>query len=313
MAAFPRTRLSLILAAVGILATLAAAATAQSKPVTAAKPVQTALAPSDQDIAATQEQLLKLLRTSPTMTTVLAHDPSLLTDQAYVTRSNPELARFLALHPEVAQNPDFYLFSHLQSGRRDWALARAVWPDMVPPQQQRESPFNEMWRDMVPMVFCVALLTAIVWMTRIFVENRRWSRTFKLQSEVHTKLIDKFGSSQELAAYMSTEAGRKFLEAAPIPMGAETVSRMPNALARVLTPLQVGIVLAMLGTGMLLVRHASADTDVPMLVMGTLVLMPGLGFILSAAMTWVLAGRLGLMPAAAQDEAEKPFDARNGQ
>jgi hypothetical protein len=33
-----------------------------------------------------------------------------------------------------------------------------------------------------------------------------------------------------------------------------------------------------------------------MLIFGTVVLMPGLGFIISAAVTWVLAARLGLMP-----------------
>ena len=36
--------------------------------------------------------------------------------------------------------------------------------------------------------------------------------------------------------------------------------------------------------------------NVPMLVMGTVVLMPGIGFIISAGVTWVLAARLGLMP-----------------
>jgi hypothetical protein len=33
-----------------------------------------------------------------------------------------------------------------------------------------------------------------------------------------------------------------------------------------------------------------------MLVLGTVILMPGLGFIISAGITWILAGRLGLMP-----------------
>jgi hypothetical protein len=32
------------------------------------------------------------------------------------------------------------------------------------------------------------------------------------------------------------------------------------------------------------------------LILGTVVLMPGVGFIISAGITWVLAGRLGLMP-----------------
>ena len=33
-----------------------------------------------------------------------------------------------------------------------------------------------------------------------------------------------------------------------------------------------------------------------MLITGTVVLMPGIGFILSAGITWILAGRLGLIP-----------------
>jgi len=36
--------------------------------------------------------------------------------------------------------------------------------------------------------------------------------------------------------------------------------------------------------------------EIPMLVLGTVFLMPGLGFIISAGVTWLLAGRLGLMP-----------------
>jgi hypothetical protein len=55
-------------------------------------------------------------------------------------------------------------------------------------------------------------------------------------------------------------------------------------------------VLTLLGIGLILLRHVRMDMNVPMLVMGTVVLMPGLGFILSAGVTWVLAGRLGLMP-----------------
>ncbi len=105
---------------------------------------------------------------------------------------------------------------------------------------------------------------------------------------------------------METEAGRRFLEAAPIPVGFEQEKRVPNALARVLTPLQIGIVLVLLGLGCYLLRAASTDTNIPMLVLGTLALMPGLGFIISAGVTWVLAGRLGLMP----EKPKAPVDSR---
>jgi hypothetical protein len=146
----------------------------------------------------------------------------------------------------------------------------------------------------------------------VFLENRRWSRIFKLQSEVHGKLIDKFSSNQELALYMDTEAGKRFLEAAPIPVGFEPEQRMPNAVARVLTPLQIGIVLVLLGAGFFLLRHAGPEMETPMLVLGTVALMPGLGFIISAGVTWVLATRLGLMPETptVTNQPASPFDSR---
>jgi len=148
----------------------------------------------------------------------------------------------------------------------------------------------------------------------MFIENRRWSRIFKLQSEVHGKLIDKFTSNQELGAYMETEAGRKFLEAAPIPIGIEQGRRMPSAVARILTPLQAGIVMVLLGIGLLSLRHAGPDMDTPMLFFGTVVLMPGIGFIISAGVSWLLAAKLGLMPAdtAAPSRDDSPLGVSSG-
>lgn len=92
---------------------------------------------------------------------------------------------------------------------------------------------------------------------------------------------------------------------------------MPGMVARVLTPLQIGIVLTLLGLGLILLRHVRVDMNVPMLVMGTVVLMPGLGFILSAGVTWVLAGHLGLMPDALdvtkRQHSSLRVDSRDGQ
>lgn len=286
----------LIATAMGAGAAAQTVSAAQARRAAAASAAP-ATPPSEQEVADTQAQLLKLLRMSPTLTTVVAHDPSLLSDQQYVQRNNPELAQFLATHPDVAQNPEFYLFSQLDphGGRRDRALERAVWPEFAEPM--REPPTAGMIVDkVVPLLGFVCLFVAVVWIVRLFVESHRWSRTFRQQSEVHARLIDKFSTSQELAAYMETEAGRRFLEAVPISTGIGAGQHMPNAVARVLTPLQIGIVLALLGVGLLLLRHAGPDTEVPMLVFGTIALMPGIGFILSAAATWVLAHRLGLLP-----------------
>lgn len=276
-------------------------AIAQTTPARPATPIQLPAAnapvPTNKDLAATQEQLIKLLRLSPTLTTVVARDPSLLANQEYVSRNNPQLAQFLASHPEVVRNPEFYLFAHVrpEDGSLDQALERAVWPELRQPWQN-PSPFQNFLNDLAPILGFGCLLGTLIWLIRQFLENRRWGRIFKLQSEVHGRLIDKFSSNQELALYMGTEAGKRFLEAAPIPVGFEPEQRMPNAVARVLTPLQIGIVLVLLGAGFFLLRHTSAENEIPMLVLGTVALMPGIGFIISAGVTWMLAARLGLMP-----------------
>jgi hypothetical protein len=293
-----------------LLATLGAAqprsSTPASAPVPSVEPV-----PNDHDVAATQTELIRLLRLSPRLTTVVSHDPSLLSNQEYVARNNPQLAAFLAAHPEVARNPEYYLFTHLnhENGQPDEALERAVWPDVYRSQPQMSS-FDRVWSDTVPLLAFACGLTGIFVLARMFVENRRWSRIFKLQSDVHGKLIDKFTSNQELASYMETEAGRKFLEAAPIPVGIEQDRRMPSAVARILTPLQAGIVMVLLGIGLLSLRHAGPDMDTPMLVFGTVVLMPGIGFIISAGVSWLLAAKLGLMPA--DPSAQSRFDSPQG-
>lgn len=300
--------------AVAALALVAPPAQSQSAPPHPAHSVRTAVesaapaAPelSDNEVAATQHQLIELLRLSPTLTTVVSHDPSLLADQEYVSRNNPQLAQFLAAHPEVARNPDFYLFTHLRAGdgSPDEALERAVWPELYR-MQRPHSGVDDFLSNMPPLIGFAIGLIAFLLALRLFIENRRWSRIFKLQSEVHGRIIDKFASTQELAAYMDTEAGKRFLEAAPIPLHSAPEQRVPNAVARVLTPLQIGVVLVLLGVGFLALRHVSGGSEAPMRILGVLVLMPGIGFILSAGITWMLAGHLGLMPAR-QDRFDAP-------
>ena len=273
-----------------------------------AKPGDVVVQGSGQPDSDLQQQLLKLLRLSPTLTMVVVRDPSLLADQDYVSRNNPELAQFLVTHPEVARNPSFYLFSNLpreRGERGDQALERKIWPDMEP-SPATAAPYRgsdlSMWMgDIGAFVAFLCVVGSLLWLIRMLMENRRWNRIFKLQTEVHTKLIDRFGSNQELLTYMGTDAGKRFLEAAPIPVNFDQGQHLPGPLAKVLVPLQVGVVLTLLGVGLLALRHSIRDMEAPLLVFGMVVLMPGLGFILSAGITWFLAGRLGLMPGAGSE------------
>ena len=170
-----------------------------------------------------------------------------------------------------------------------------TWNDQVHDQQENR-PFFVFFRELGPPFMLLSVFGTLIWLIRILLDNRRWGRIFAMQTNVHGKLIDRFGNNEELLSYMNTEAGRRFLEAAPIPIDFEHDRRVPAALSRVLVPLQIGIVLTLLGSGFLILRHSLPEASKPLLVFGMVVLMPGLGFIISAGITWLLATRLGLMP-----------------
>ena len=260
---------------------------------------------SGKDVAGMQDQLLQILRLSPTLAEVVARDPSLLSNAEYVNHHNPELGRFLQAHPEIAQNPDFYLFNNLHGEHEppSETLERKLWPAMSSDRGSDAS--RDLISDGIPFLVFVCLLGALLWLTQVFLENRRWGRIFKLQTDVHGKLLERFGTSQEVLTYMSTDAGRRFLEATPIAVGFDQHQPVPSPVARVLTPLQIGVVMSLLGLGLIFLRHALPEAASPLLLVGTVVLMPGLGFIISAGITWVLARHLGLMPATGHSSGDQ--------
>ena len=126
--------------------------------------IQAAAAPSfeapmsDQELQATQEQLLQLLRTSPTLTSVVAHDPSLLSNQDYVNRNNPQLEQFLIQHPDIARNPEYYLFTSLdvrgKTALRRWsAPCGRRWPHNPAVRKSLTSldPSQHSWRGLASL------------------------------------------------------------------------------------------------------------------------------------------------------------------
>ena len=265
---------------------------AQQAPA-AVNAVNDAAQETPQDLGATQQRLMQLLRVTPTLAEVVASDPSLLSDQQYVTKSNPELAAFLGQHPEVARNPSFWLFSELRTPQQE------RYEILEPKRGFEERRFepsagHQVIEAVMPLIVMIVLFGALAWIIRTLVENKRWTRVFTLQSDVHGKLIDRFATNQELLGYMETDAGRKFLEAAPIATEVES-RRMPNLVSRMVATLQVGLVLTLLGAGLLALRNSVGDAGTAILVLGIVALMPGIGLILSAGLLWVLGRRLNLM------------------
>ncbi len=258
-----------------------------------ATPVPTVSA-TDENPTATREELMGLLRMTPTLTTVISRDPSLLSDREYVSRNNPELEQFLESHPAVVRNPEFYLFANLPgSGKRNrgQALERELWPVLSGPE-------NRGPQDLVIFLVFISILSALTWLVRALLEHRRWSKVLQLQLDTHNKLMERLSGSDQFLNYINSDAGRRFLETASTPV---TVS---NPIARVLTPLQFGIVLTLVGSGSLLLRRSVPEAQSALLVFGMLVLMLGLGLIISSAISFALALHLGLFARKFPGEAE---------
>jgi hypothetical protein len=206
------------------------------------------------------------------MSTVLALEPSLLSNDEFL-KGHPDLAAFIATHQEVAQHPSVYL---------DAAELR------------QRSAFGEMLESLIVFGIIIFIAAVLAWFVRTVIEQKRWNRLTSQQSEVHNKILDRFGNTEELLGYIRTPAGTKFLESAPIPLHAERPTR--NApLTRVMLSIQIGVVVAAAALGMLLVSFRfDRDTAADLFALGTIGFCVGAGFIVSALVSLFLSRRLAV-------------------
>ena len=280
----PKKLITLLFAAAVATSAFAQAPATTTSTTTAA----TSTVVTDTDSHETREAFHSTLRRYPTeVSRVLKLDPSLMTNPSYLA-NYPALASFLAQHPEIAHSPGFYL-DNIYTGDE----ARA------------ENSSERVWRSTMEglSIFCVlALITGVLtWLIRTLIEHRRWSRVSKVQAEVHNKLMDRFTTNEDLLAYIQTPAGKRFLESAPIAL--DGVPRAVSApVGRILWSVQVGLVLAAAGFGLEYVSGSIEKTvSQPLFAMGVLAISIGIGFVLSAIVSYVLSRRLGLWETAAAE------------
>ena len=233
----------------------------------------------------TRNNFIQVLRFHPRLLGVVYHDPSLLSDPDYIRKNAPELWTLLEQHPEIAQNPEFFLGQE---------AARMHESNEGGQGERGASIMSRLISDSGPFLVFLTLLIAVLWLVKVLLENRRWSRIAKVQAEVHTKLMEKFASSQELQAYMETEAGKRFLESAPIAIDLDQRTRVSAPLGRILWSVQVGFILTLGGIGLLALRAHVPDAEEALLVFGTLGVTLGVGFLFSAVAAYVLSRHLGL-------------------
>jgi hypothetical protein len=276
-------------------------------------------APAPQDTAgqseasvgsANQQELISFLAAHIDIYSELLKQPMLIRDKVYLQR-HPELAAFLKEHPEVAQRSSFaevwpvpiemgqeavpFLGRETLAGPCGPALKIQALQNEV--EKARSGTYRDRYDfgDVGPFLVFVIILGALLWVFKVILDNRRWSRVAKVQAEVHSKLLEKFSNSQELLTYMGTEPGKRFLESQPFQLEAEGARPTPYPLGRMLFSMQLGVVLLLVGLGLLFLRsHVTAGAQ-GCLVLGTLASTVGIGFLLSTAASYGLSQHLGLL------------------
>ncbi len=233
------------------------------------------------DARETQNQLRQLLEQyPPSLREVLQIDPSLLNRPDYLA-PYPMLNAFLQQHPEVMRNASFF-FGECR---------------LQPERSERQRTIQEIGSVIEGAAFLTGFLTVVTLiflLLRHAIDYRRWRRQMQIQTDVHGKLLDRMTSNQDLLAYIESPAGRRFLESGPA-MSENAPTSAP--VARILWSVQIGVVVAAVGAGFWLARATVNDLDVARAfeVMGTLAVSVGIGFVVSAMVSWLLSQRLGLI------------------
>ena len=243
-----------------------------------------------QNAWSTQQDLWRVMRQyPPAVGEIIQRDPSLLGKADYMS-AYPALTAFLEQHPEVVRNPGFYFgtYAYHESSAGDRA-------------------FNMMEEILAGMGVATGLLglaSVFIWLVKTIVDHRRWLRTSKVQVEMHSKLLDRLTTNEDLMAYAQSPAGSRFLESTPISLEAE--SRASAPVGRIIWSMQAGIVLMALGGGLLWVQKDAIDEvrqglSVIQAIAGSV----GVGLIVSAVAAYVVSGRMGILPPKKARESEK--------
>lgn len=136
----------------------------------------------------------------------------------------------------------------------------------------------------VPVIFGV--FAFIVW---TIATNIRRSKTARIVADLHGKVLEKCASSQELMGYVQSDAGRRFLESA--------ANGQSNSTGRILNAVQAGTILSLVGGAFIVASQMHRDIDARevLVTFGFLVMAAGLGFLISAAISYFLCKSWGLL------------------
>ena len=142
----------------------------------------------------------------------------------------------------------------------------------------------------------VSFMAGLHFLVSAGLNARKASALIRTRADLQTKLLDRLGSGREVVEFCQTEGGKQFVEALSLGV-LETPTSKGSPTERIMGSVQKGIILTLLGFGFLLLTlkfHRDDPGDVFM-VIGTVGLSLGIGFLLSAGASYRLSKSLGIL------------------
>jgi hypothetical protein len=152
-----------------------------------------------------------------------------------------------------------------------------------------------------PMIVGISFIYMIGAVVSGVLESRQRALAIRSRTDLLNRILDKFGSSRDFVELSESPGGKRLLEA----LGSE-----PNGVgAKILTAVQRGVVLTVVGIGVLLLSLTITENAVEefIRICGVVLFALGIGYLGSSALSYRMARSIGLLaahgePSATDDE-----------
>src|SRR5260370_36202533 len=140
------------------------------------------------------------------------------------------------------------------------------------------------------IIILSVILSAFSFMFWTLFSTIRRFKTAKLQADVQARLVEKFGTSQDLLAYVQTDAGKQILESLSV--------ERTSPYSRIIGAVQAGIILFLFGLALLFLRGRVSGAEEGFLVIATIFFPLGIVFAIFPAVSTSLPKLFGPLNAA---------------
>jgi uncharacterized integral membrane protein len=146
--------------------------------------------------------------------------------------------------------------------------------------------------DLAPLIVSVVLFLVAGYIVKAALQYKEKTRVIKARADVHTHLVERFGSAPEFVQFLQTDGGQHLLE--------NITTEQSPAAEGILGSIQRGCLLTLLGLGLLLIEHfiineaTQRDVVTSIYLVGGASLSLGIGYLISAAISYRLSKAWGL-------------------